>query len=256
MNGINRSLSQCHSTTFSMHYRPVEVIPEDTEKDEYRDGNRDPHDFSDDEDAEYAHSEGSDNGNDGVDESDIDDDDGHFVDEEEHSAKLERDLEAIRSKLEAIKIENIMFNEEMEESAKHTTLTAEYDAKIAQYDAQYHDQQRMIEEEEKLIARFQREFEEKLERYNADGHSGQPIDGMVHPRAGGVGGKRHRHGPKSSIVLYDNSFAINHQLQVEIDKLANQIEWLQMSKIELVKNTSMEVDRLRGIIKQFQTKHK
>merc|ERR1712154_156767 len=155
------------------------------------------------------------------------------------------------------KVENVMFNKEMEESAKHTTLTAEYDAKIAQYDAEYHDQQKMIEEEEKLIAQYQREFEEKIERYNRDGQKGQ-INGMVHTRHGGlaVDGRRQRHQPKSSIVLYDNSFAINHQLQVEIDKLSNQIEWLQMSKIELVKNTSMEVDRLRNIIKQFHSRKK
>ncbi len=32
-----------------------------------------------------------------------------------------------------------------------------------------------------------------------------------------------KHAQKSSIVLYDNSFAIKHQLQVEIDKLTKQI---------------------------------
>jgi len=149
-----------------------------------------------------------------------------------------------------IKMENISLNEQMEESQQLSSMTAAYDKKIMEYDNEFHAQQRLIEEEERLIAKYQKEFNEKLAEHNMDASEIKGSgDAML--RNGNNGSK---HAPQSSIVLYDNSFAINHQLQLEIEKLSEQIEWLQTSKITLVKNTAAEVDRLRGIIKQFQPK--
>ena len=198
--------------------RPVDIIPEDTEKDEYRDNDDEIEDF--DKLVEQN--------------------------EDDNIAKLENDLEAIKLKLDQIKMENMILNEKMEKSEQLSSMTTEYDKKIMEYDDEFHAQQRIIEEEERLIAKYQKEFDEKLAEHNIDASTLQSNDNML--RNGNNGSK---HAPQSSIVLYDNSFAINHQLQLEIDKLSEQIEWLQTSKIELVKNTAAEVDRLRGIIKRF-----
>ena len=199
--------------------RPVDIIPEDTEKDEYRDNDDDNEAFN------------------------------KLVEqnEDDNIIKLESDLEAIKLKLDAIKMENMILNEKMEKSVQLTSMTAEYDKKIMEYDDEFHAQQRIIEEEERLIAKYQKEFDDKLAEHNINASEIQSSDHTIRNAKNGS-----KHAPQSSIVLYDNSFAINHQLQLEIDKLSEQIEWLQTSKIKLVKNTAAEVDRLRGIIKQFQ----
>ena len=204
------------------------MIPEDKEKDEYRD--------EDDDEEEEEEEEEED-------------------DDDDNMAQLELDLEAIRTKLDQIKIENMVFSEEMSNSAQHNSLIAEYDQKIMEYDNEFLEQQKFIEEEERLIEQYEKEFKDKIAKYNIDDSSikknnNSDINGIM--RNGKS--KNSKHSQKSSIVLYDNSFAINHQLQIEIDKLTQQIQHLQASKIELVKNTANEVDRLRNIIKQFQGK--
>jgi len=227
------------STGDSQTAKWEDTIPEDTEKDEYNE--------KEDENEQDGQSDEQ------ADEQ-PEPQEAHEVDTEQDAqqiAKLEADLEAMRSKLEQIKIENMVFTQEMASSSHLTSLTNEYDEKIMQYDREYLEQQQLIEEEERVIEELEREFQEKLAKHNIDEASlknnEEDINGMIRG-----GASNSKHAQKSSIVLYDNSFAINHQLQLEIDKLTNQIDWLQQSKIKLVRNTANEVDRLRAIIKQFQ----
>eukprot|EP01083_Nonionella_stella_P282569 961499_1 len=159
-------------------------------------------------------------------------------DEEEQQSenirKLERDLEAIKTKLDQIKIENMVFNEEMSKSNEYTSLTEEYDKKIMEYDKEFNAQQKLIEEEEILIEQYEKEFNEKLTKHNIN--LDDNMDNGFN-NAETILRNAGKHVKKTSIVLYDNEFAINHQLQAEIDKLTQQIEWLQKSKIQLVKIT-------------------
>eukprot|EP01083_Nonionella_stella_P003511 10081_1 len=207
------------------HSKLVDVIPEDTEKDEYRDADDEEQGNPDEQEA---------------------------ADEQERLEQLEADLESIKTKLDHIKAKNEELSEQVETATQKSSLTAEYDKKIMQYDQEFHQQQKIIEEEERIIAELQKEFEDKLAQHNIDeatlkSNNASDMNGIIR----NSGENENKHAQKSSIMLFDNSFAINHQLQLEIDKLEGQIEWLQTSKIELVINTAGEVDRLRDIIKQF-----
>jgi len=205
----------------------VDTIPEDTEKDEYRD------------EADQNEAEHRDDSN----------------KQQQTYNKLSADLATLKAKIEQIGNDNKRMEQELQQKSQDADdLTHEYEQKLMEYDKEYEAQQKLIEEEERCIEELEREFQEKLAKHNIDEatlkNSGvdSEFDTLIR------NGHNNKHAQKSSIVLYDNSFAINHQLQLEIDKLMDHIGWLKQSKIQLVKNTATEVDRLRGIIKQFPNK--
>ncbi len=79
--------------------------------------------------------------------------------------------------------------------------------KTSEYGEEFNEQQKVIEQEEKLIQQYEKDFTEKLMKHNIN-NTFNHSDTTTRYAS--------KHAQKLSIVLYDNSFPINHQLQVEI----------------------------------------